>query len=146
MFGNWLFAAVVNKDTNYEPGKAVAFETLCKIFCTPQRRTPFLTTYLERFYSVLSEGLRGEVLSLAAIVTSGETIFNTQLEGVKVLFPDFVLALRGILNASTVIFLPALYLSHLSLFFFFFVSFPFVFLFLILISSSEILGPKDKDE
>lgn len=39
----------------YAQGKAEALGILCRIFCTPQRRHPFLRTYLERFYTAIKE-------------------------------------------------------------------------------------------
>lgn len=106
MFGNWLFGVVAIKDGGYESGKAVAMESLCKIFSYPQRRNPFTRTYLERFYAVLIEGLRSDIHTLASILSFGENLAIMQLEGIKVIFPDLLIALRRILDLPAVFFFP----------------------------------------
>jgi hypothetical protein len=97
MLGSWLFDAAFKPMADYEEGRATALGTLCRIFCNRQRRQPFLDTYSDRFYSVISRGLSGEPPSLSAIIMNSADLFTTELEGLRVLVPDFVAAARRIL-------------------------------------------------
>ena len=81
----------------FESGRAVALGTLCRIFSAPQRRTPFLRTYLEQFYACVARGARGEPPSLVAMLVNSEHLFMTQTEGVITVVPDFVVGLRRVL-------------------------------------------------
>ncbi|RKO93932.1 hypothetical protein BDK51DRAFT_11033, partial [Blyttiomyces helicus] len=97
MFGGWLFEAGAKKEPEFEEGKSEALGILCQIFCQPQRRQKFLRTYLERFYTALIEGLHSDTLSLTSIIMNGGDLFARELEGLRMLLPDFVAALRRVL-------------------------------------------------
>ncbi|KND00537.1 uncharacterized protein SPPG_09225 [Spizellomyces punctatus DAOM BR117] len=97
MLGGWLFEAAPKMGPEYAEGKAEALGILCRIFCQPQRRRKFLRTYLERFYTALKDGLRSDAPSLTAIMLNTGELFVRDLEGVRLLAPDFVIALRRIL-------------------------------------------------
>ncbi|CEP06859.1 hypothetical protein [Parasitella parasitica] len=99
MFGTYLFDAtsktmLVSTDT--QRGCAESFATLCKIFCKPQKREPFLRTYIERFYAALRVGLGSEAC-LPTILLSCTELFATDLEGVRMLVPDFISAIKMVL-------------------------------------------------
>ncbi|KAI8644943.1 hypothetical protein BD408DRAFT_474654 [Parasitella parasitica] len=99
MFGTYLFDAtsksiLINPDT--QRGCAESFATLCKIFCRPQKREPFLRTYIERYYAALKVGLRSEAC-LPTILLSCTELFATDLEGVRMLVPDFISAIKMVL-------------------------------------------------
>ncbi|KAJ3153889.1 hypothetical protein HDU89_008754 [Geranomyces variabilis] len=100
MFGAWLFEATTQVPLEYADGKAAALGILCRIFCQPQRRSPFQATYLERFYTALKEGLRSDPESLTAILMNSCSLFTQPLHGLRILVPDFVIALKRVLNSG----------------------------------------------
>ncbi|KAI8914720.1 hypothetical protein DFJ77DRAFT_31173 [Powellomyces hirtus] len=100
MFGGWLYEATTKVPLEFADGKAEALGILCRIFCQPQRRQPFQTTYLERFYTAIKEGLRSDHQSLTSIIQNSTTLFTQRLLGVRLLAPDFVIALKRILSVS----------------------------------------------
>ncbi|CAO3613291.1 unnamed protein product [Cunninghamella blakesleeana] len=100
MFGTMLFDSVALSrevaDIERQIGCAEAFKILCKLFCRPQRRNPFLRTYLERFYAALSLGLKSDIC-LSTILVNGTELFVTDLEGIRMLVPDFIAAAKLII-------------------------------------------------
>ncbi|GJJ73253.1 hypothetical protein EMPS_05611 [Entomortierella parvispora] len=79
---------------SYHEAQASAFGVLCRIFSKPQPATrPFLRIYTERFYEALSIGLRSET-SLPTILAQSAELFTTELEGVRMMVPDFVIGIR----------------------------------------------------
>ncbi|KAJ3009267.1 hypothetical protein HKX48_008074 [Thoreauomyces humboldtii] len=103
MFGGWLFEATIKTAPEFADGKAEALGILCRIFCQPQRRIPFERTYLERFYTAVKEGLRSDSQALSSIVQNSSTLFSRELlEGVRLLVPDYVIALKRILKPPAV--------------------------------------------
>ncbi|KAF8980736.1 hypothetical protein BGZ46_003773 [Entomortierella lignicola] len=79
---------------SYHEAQASAFGVLCRIFSKPQPSTrPFLRIYTERFYESLSIGLRSET-SLPTILTHSAELFTSELEGVRMMVPDFVIGIR----------------------------------------------------
>ncbi|KAI7897175.1 uncharacterized protein EV154DRAFT_364 [Mucor mucedo] len=99
MFSTYLFDAAsqsANADQESQCGCAESLATLCKIFSKPQRRQPFLRTYVERFYAALTVGLKSESC-LPTILLSCTELFATDLEGVRMLVPDFISAIRMVL-------------------------------------------------
>ncbi|KAL0143129.1 hypothetical protein V8B55DRAFT_1474509 [Mucor lusitanicus] len=99
MLGTYLFDAAskaIDTDAESQRGCAESFATLCKIFCKPQKREPFLRTYIERFYAALQVGLKSEAC-LPTILLSCTELFATDLEGVRMLVPDFISAIKMVL-------------------------------------------------
>ncbi|KAI9308600.1 hypothetical protein BJ944DRAFT_236837 [Cunninghamella echinulata] len=100
MFGTMIFDSVALTtaidDIDRQIGCAESFKILCKIFCRPQRRNPFLRTYLERFYAALSLGLKSDIC-LSTILVNGTELFVTDLEGIRMLVPDFIAASKMII-------------------------------------------------
>ncbi|EPB83117.1 hypothetical protein HMPREF1544_10155 [Mucor circinelloides 1006PhL] len=99
MLGTYLFDAAskaIEADADSQRGCAEAYATLCKIFCKPQKREPFLRTYIERFYAALQVGLKSEAC-LPTILLSCTELFATDLEGVRMLVPDFISAIKMVL-------------------------------------------------
>ncbi|KAI9470555.1 MAG: hypothetical protein EXX96DRAFT_597448 [Benjaminiella poitrasii] len=99
MFGTYLFDATskaLKADQEQQRGCAEAFATLCKIFCKQQKREPFLRTYIERFYAALTIGLKSDAC-LPTILLSCTELFTTDLEGVRMLVPNFISAIRMVL-------------------------------------------------
>lgn len=99
MFGAYLFDAcstAPEADAELQRGCAEAFSILCKIFCRPQRPRPFLRTYIERFYAALTVGLKSDAC-LPTILLNCTELFATDLEGVRMLVPDFVSAIKLVL-------------------------------------------------
>ncbi|RIB28963.1 hypothetical protein C2G38_2028136 [Gigaspora rosea] len=98
MFGPWFFQACMMKfpDPGTQNGRAVAFGVLCKIFCLPQKREKFLRNYVTQFYLALIEGLHIDTC-LSTILMSTTSLFDTELEGVRMMVPDFVVGIRMIL-------------------------------------------------
>lgn len=99
MFGTFLFDAASKAptvDQDSQRGCAESFATLCKIFCKPQKRQPFLRTYIERFYAALTIGLKSDSC-LPTILLSCTELFATDLEGVRMLVPDFISAIKMVL-------------------------------------------------
>ncbi|KAL1920037.1 uncharacterized protein VTP21DRAFT_1183 [Calcarisporiella thermophila] len=97
MFGDWLFnACTMPCNENTREGIAEAYGCLCRIFSRPQHRQPFHREYLERFYSILIPGLRLDV-ALPTILTNTSDLFATELAGVRMLVPDFVVGLKHVL-------------------------------------------------
>ncbi|KAF9109351.1 hypothetical protein BGX27_007698 [Mortierella sp. AM989] len=79
---------------SYHEAQASAFGVLCRIFSKPQPSSrPFLRTYTERFYEALSIGLRSET-SLPTILAHSAELFTSELEGVRMMVPDFVIGIR----------------------------------------------------
>ncbi|CAI2169829.1 5127_t:CDS:10 [Funneliformis geosporum] len=98
MFGSWLFQAcsIKRADSDVKQGRAEAYGILCKIFCLPQRREKFLRHYITQFYRALTEGLRTDSC-LPVILTNTTSLFATELEGVRMMVPDFVVGIKMIL-------------------------------------------------
>ncbi|KAG0208841.1 hypothetical protein BGX28_000316 [Mortierella sp. GBA30] len=79
---------------SYYKAQASAFGVLCRIFSKPQPSSrPFLRIYTERFYEALSIGLRNET-SLPTILAHSAELFTSELEGVRMMVPDFVVGIR----------------------------------------------------
>ncbi|KAI7828906.1 hypothetical protein BC939DRAFT_407851 [Gamsiella multidivaricata] len=79
---------------SYHEAQASAFGVLCRIFSKPQPSArPFLRIYTERFYEALSIGLRSET-SLPTILAHSAELFTSELEGVRMMVPDFVIGIR----------------------------------------------------
>jgi len=51
------------------------------------------------------QNLNRELLPLNAIFTKGENLFSIEIKGIRVLFPDFIFALKRILDVPLVQFL-----------------------------------------
>ncbi|ORE10052.1 hypothetical protein BCV72DRAFT_247745 [Rhizopus microsporus var. microsporus] len=101
MFGTYLFdaasrASSPSLDTESLRGCAEAFVTLCAIFCQPQRRQPFLRTYIEKFYAALLVGVQSHAC-LPTILLSCTELFAADLEGVRILVPEFIKAIKMVL-------------------------------------------------
>ncbi|KAI9496808.1 hypothetical protein BDB00DRAFT_869033 [Zychaea mexicana] len=99
IFGTWLFDAsstAPSADVNSQRGCAAAFASLCKVFCRPQRSTPFLRTYIERFYAALCVGLKSDAC-LPTILLHCTELFATDLDGVRMLAPEFIAAIKMVL-------------------------------------------------
>ncbi|KAF9412097.1 hypothetical protein BGZ94_001145 [Podila epigama] len=120
MFGSWLFEVAtasqplqdkaasqtfssqwttfsshsLHPNDSYHEAQASAFGVLCRIFSKPQPPSrPFLRIYTERFYEALSTGLRSET-SLPTILAHSTELFTSELEGVRMMVPDFVIGIR----------------------------------------------------
>ncbi|KAI8985276.1 hypothetical protein BDB01DRAFT_789543 [Pilobolus umbonatus] len=98
MFGSYLFDAAIreNKDPESEKGSAESIATLCKIFCQPQKNQPFLRSYLEKFYAALTIGLKSDAC-LPTILCSCSQLFTSSLDGVFMLVPQFIVAIKRVL-------------------------------------------------
>ena len=99
IFGSYLFDAcstAPSANMESQRGCASAFATLCKVFCRPQRSTPFLRTYIERFYAALCVGLKSDAC-LPTILLHCTELFATNLVGVKMLAPEFISAIKMVL-------------------------------------------------
>lgn len=82
---------------SYQPGRAEALGTLCRVLCSKQCREEVLAPYLARCYAAIHRGLR-DPATAAAVVLNAPDIFRLDLDGVLVLVPDFVTALDQILS------------------------------------------------
>lgn len=101
LFGTFLFDAttICQKHTHNvetQRGCAESFATLCNIFTTPQSRQPFLRTYIERFYAALGFGLASDAC-LPTILLSCTELFASDLEGLRMLVPKFISAIKRVL-------------------------------------------------
>ncbi|GBP58150.1 Ral GTPase-activating protein subunit beta [Eumeta japonica] len=81
---------------NYQPGRAEALGTVCRILCSKQGRERVLAPYLARCYAAIRRGLR-DPHTAAAVVLNATDMFRLDLDGVLVLVPDFISALERIL-------------------------------------------------
>ncbi|KAI8979050.1 hypothetical protein BDF20DRAFT_905907 [Mycotypha africana] len=81
----------------FQRGCAESFATLCKIFCTPQQIEPFHRTYIERFYAAIRIGLQSDVCLPTILLSCTDLFAATNLEGVRMLVPDFIAAIKMIL-------------------------------------------------
>ncbi|XP_028171090.1 ral GTPase-activating protein subunit beta [Ostrinia furnacalis] len=81
---------------SYQPGRAEALGTLCRVLCSKQCREEVLAPYLARCYAAIHRGLR-DPATAAAVVLNAPDIFRLDLDGVLVLVPDFISALEKIL-------------------------------------------------
>ncbi|KAF9160777.1 hypothetical protein DFQ26_005190 [Actinomortierella ambigua] len=108
MYGAWLFdiAAISSSPSThhiiapyavhetYHEAQASAFGVLSRIFSRPQPADrPFLRIYTERFYDALSKGLRSEAC-LPTILAHSAELFTSDLAGVRMMVPDFVVGIR----------------------------------------------------
>ncbi|OZJ03418.1 hypothetical protein BZG36_03602 [Bifiguratus adelaidae] len=101
MFGEWLFEATYStnrspQDQEAQLGRAEAFGILCRIFSQTQTRNAFLRTYIERFYVALAVGLRSDSC-LPTILANSTKLFAVNLEGIRMLLPDFVVGVKMVL-------------------------------------------------
>ncbi|KAI8842536.1 hypothetical protein BC829DRAFT_446414 [Chytridium lagenaria] len=97
MFGDWLFKAILRPSLKYEEGISQAYAIICRIFSKPQRRQPFDRPHLDRFYNALKVGLKSDSQSLTSIIMNSENLFSLDLEGIRLLIPNMVIALRRVL-------------------------------------------------
>ncbi|KAG7300496.1 hypothetical protein JYU34_016127 [Plutella xylostella] len=81
---------------SYQPGRAEALGTLCRVLCSKQCGEEVLAAYLARCYAAIHRGLR-DPATAAAVVLNAHDIFRQDLDGVLVLVPDFIYALERIL-------------------------------------------------
>ncbi|KAL0870769.1 hypothetical protein ABMA27_005701 [Loxostege sticticalis] len=81
---------------SYQPGRAEALGTLCRVLCSKQCREEVLAPYLARCYAAIHRGLR-DPATAAAVVLNAPDLFRLDLDGVLVLVPDFISALERIL-------------------------------------------------
>ncbi|KAG1519702.1 hypothetical protein G6F52_008364 [Rhizopus delemar] len=100
MFGTFLFDAASRASTSLDHesqrGCSEAFITLCTIFCQPEQKQAFLRTYIEKFYAALSVGLKSP-FCLPTLLLSCTELFASDLEGVRILVPDFITAIKKVL-------------------------------------------------
>ncbi|KAI8384823.1 uncharacterized protein BYT42DRAFT_563753 [Radiomyces spectabilis] len=99
MFAPILFDAcsiAAQADLESQRGCAEAFGILCRIFRQPQTDQPFLRTYTERFYAALCVGLKSDAC-LPTILVNCTELFAADLEGIRMLVPDFISAIKMIL-------------------------------------------------
>ncbi|ORX50508.1 hypothetical protein DM01DRAFT_1375846 [Hesseltinella vesiculosa] len=100
MFGSILFdaCAVASDvgDLERQQGSAEAIGALCKIFSRPQPSRPFDRTYLERFYASLSLCLKSD-MCLPTILINGMDLFAADLNGIRILAPDVVAAIKMVI-------------------------------------------------
>ncbi|CAB3260513.1 unnamed protein product [Arctia plantaginis] len=82
---------------SYQPGRAEALGTLCRVLCSKQCREEVLAPYLARCYAAIHRGLR-DPATAAAVVLNAPDLFRLDLDGVLVLVPDFITALDQILS------------------------------------------------
>jgi hypothetical protein len=97
MFGDWLFGGASVAKLGYEVGRAEAVACLCKIFSRFQYIENFHFHYLSQFYSVIQQALRADCLTLNSCITNSSRLFVMNLDGFRVLFPEFIIALFKIL-------------------------------------------------
>ncbi|KAI9207404.1 uncharacterized protein BJ171DRAFT_494756 [Polychytrium aggregatum] len=97
MFGSWLFEATTKQQSEFNKGKAIAFEILCRIVCQPQRRNLFLQLYLDRFYHCLIHGLQSDPFSVTAILLNMPTFYIRELNGALMTIPHMIVAIRRVL-------------------------------------------------
>ncbi|KAI8996097.1 hypothetical protein BC832DRAFT_567895 [Gaertneriomyces semiglobifer] len=97
MFGGWLFESALKVGPEYAVGKAEALGVLCRIFSQPQRRKSFAGVYLEQYYAAVRLGLTDDNHVLTSIIMNSGELFTRELDGLRVLIPDFIFALRKVL-------------------------------------------------
>ncbi|RKP40207.1 hypothetical protein BJ085DRAFT_30333 [Dimargaris cristalligena] len=108
MVSPWLFAAAraglipphhspSASASMYAGARAKAYETLLKIFTTPQvdKGRPAERDLLA-FYRLIRDGL-GADECLQAIILHGQTLFLSDLEGIRMLIPEFLAAVKRVL-------------------------------------------------
>ncbi|CAH0399484.1 unnamed protein product [Chilo suppressalis] len=81
---------------SYQPGRAEALGTLCRVLCSKQCREEVVAPYLARCYAAIHRGLK-EPATAAAVVLHATDLFRLDLDGVLVLVPDLISALERIL-------------------------------------------------
>ncbi|XP_065158063.1 ral GTPase-activating protein subunit beta isoform X3 [Atheta coriaria] len=87
----------------YESGRAEALGTLCRIMCSKKTGEEILPVYLARFYLAVQQGLKvaaqhkdcGE--TVIAILMNSSDLFRLDLDGVRILIPDYINALEIVL-------------------------------------------------
>lgn len=90
----------------YEGGKAEALGTLCRIMCAKKTGEEILPVYLARFYLAVQQGLKLSANlnhnrecseSMVSILMNSSDLFRVDLDGIRVLLPDFINALEIVL-------------------------------------------------
>ena len=108
MFGGWLFPAAAMFKSGYEIGRAEAISCLCKIFSNIQRVEAFHQKYLENFYQVILKALCSDFLSLYAATKHSGKLFALNLQGFRILTPEYIKGMTRIL--------PVVQATHADLF------------------------------
>lgn len=89
-FGPWLFEAVTRIAPAYDEGRAVAYASLCRIYCRKGGR-PISKRNLSLFYHALQIGLEDNgIIILSAILLNCCNMFSYELEGSHILIPSFM--------------------------------------------------------
>ncbi|KAJ1982960.1 hypothetical protein H4R35_000086 [Dimargaris xerosporica] len=78
-------------------GRAKAYSVLCRIFATANPRYPKPhQDHLVRFYSLLRQGLANDEC-LQAILLDGHCLLTADLDGIRMLIPDIIAAIKRVL-------------------------------------------------
>lgn len=91
IFSAWLFEAVNRKLNVFNEGRAVAYASLCKIFCRKGGK-PFSKEHLSLFYKAILNGLKEdeELIIISSIMLNSCKIFSYELEGSHILIPRYM--------------------------------------------------------
>ncbi|XP_060804490.1 ral GTPase-activating protein subunit beta isoform X2 [Amyelois transitella] len=81
----------------YQPGRAEALGTICRVLCSCPRREPVLAPYVARCVAALRGGLR-DPATAASVLLNAPDLFRLDLDGVLVLVPDYITALDRVLS------------------------------------------------
>ncbi|KAJ1984308.1 hypothetical protein H4R34_000732 [Dimargaris verticillata] len=81
----------------YWEGRAKAYSVLCRIFTMANPRYPKPhQDHLVRFYSLLRQGLANDEC-LQAILLTGHCLLTADLDGIRMLIPDIIAAMKRVL-------------------------------------------------
>eukprot|EP01100_Stratorugosa_tubuloviscum_P015429 TRINITY_DN8902_c0_g1_i1.p1 TRINITY_DN8902_c0_g1~~TRINITY_DN8902_c0_g1_i1.p1 ORF type:complete len:1255 (+),score=606.97 TRINITY_DN8902_c0_g1_i1:98-3862(+) len=89
IYGQWLFEAMQLDRLGFEEGTALAVKIMCNIVCT-RNRSKYLAVYLSSFYSSMTDILQKESRVLISAIIHCQSLFDYEIEGLRVLVPPFI--------------------------------------------------------
>eukprot|EP01080_Neovahlkampfia_damariscottae_P002079 gene2079-1951_t len=99
IFSAWLFEAVNTRDANYNEGRAIAYSSLCQMYCRRSGK-PYQEFYLSLFYNAIINGLKEDelIITHAILMNSCKVFSFEELEGSQILIPHYMQVCEKILK------------------------------------------------
>eukprot|EP01028_Stygiella_incarcerata_P005580 TRINITY_DN2343_c1_g1_i2.p1 TRINITY_DN2343_c1_g1~~TRINITY_DN2343_c1_g1_i2.p1 ORF type:complete len:1241 (+),score=324.07 TRINITY_DN2343_c1_g1_i2:259-3981(+) len=100
IFGSWLFEASMVRRRGHTRGIALAYSSLCRIFCRLTKEE-VKWEHISRFVVSVRAGIEMNAdLVTEAILLNSKTLFGTFIPGIRLLLPHFITMVRRVLELA----------------------------------------------